>query len=400
MTILNNISKSLNVELDKFLLRFGNGMLASKQAFSKARYKLRHGAFIELNEALVEGYYASGDYQLYQDKYLLLATDGSDYQLPWEEGLVEYFGISDNKQGGQPVCMAKGVKIWDVLNHINVSAVLGRFDAGEINLFKAAWQPAFDLLRRSPISHPLLMGDMYYPSFWLMLWLPGKGIDFLFRCTPGFCREVVSFLQSGAEEAVLDIQLDDAWRKWKLRQRGMESFPEVLRVRAVRWPRPDGEISCLLTSVMSVDLDREAIAGLYPLRWGEEVSFGFDKNRSEVENFSAKRPEGILQDWHASILYANLTELLVEDAQEELDREQAAKQPPNKYSRQINRSAALGLVKDEIPKMLFGREAPADFYKRMIKLIVRHSEPVRPGRSFPRKRKHNLKFSMNLRRVT
>ncbi|HAD12269.1 MAG TPA: hypothetical protein DCF33_07500, partial [Saprospirales bacterium] len=78
-----NITKSLSVEITGFLQRIlGRFKEGSKQAFSKARYKIKAEAFIDLNDTFVNAYYESGDYQLYRGKYLLLATDGSDYELP------------------------------------------------------------------------------------------------------------------------------------------------------------------------------------------------------------------------------------------------------------------------------------------------------------------------------
>ena len=401
LTLLNNISKSLSVELTKFLQRFGQGRLGSKQAFSQARYKIKPEAFNDLNDAFVKAYYEAGGYRLYADKYLLLASDGSDYELPWEEELREEFGVADNTQNRQPMCMAKAVKIWDVLNRLTVSAVLGRYEVAEIQHFKAAWLKAKSLLCGQVDARLLLLGDMYYPSLWLMAGIQSDGIDFLFRCKPSFCREVKQFMASDLPEAVLHIPIaSDPNRKSKFKKStgsAGQDVPYAVQVRAVNFTRPNGEASCLLTSISVQDMNYESICGLYPYRWGEEVSFNFDKNRTEIENFSAKMPQGIRQEWHASILATNLAQLVIEDAQELLDV--AQKEASNKYDYQINRSVALGIIKDEMPKMLFGKEKTVTFYNRMIKLVIRHREPIRPDRSFPRNKKHRLRFSMNFRRI-
>lgn len=373
--------------------------MGSKQSFSKARYKILPEAFVDLNDTFVQAYYELGGYRLYMGKYLLLASDGSDYELPWGEEVLQEFGMADNGQNKQPMCMAKATKIWDVLNCLTVSAELGRYDVAEIQHFKTAWQKALSLLPGRAEADLLLLGDMHYPSFWLIADIQAVGANFLFRCPPTFCREVRQFMDSGAREAVLDIPIaTDHVRKHSFKKKtNSTNVPQALRVRALKFVRPNGETSCLVTSVPAEDLDYDSICGLYPLRWGEEVSFDFDKNRAEIENFSAKMPQGIRQEWHANVLATNLAQLLIEDAQELLDEEQCDSQ--NKYTYHINRSVALGLIKDELPKMLFGKEKPSKFYDRMIKLIIRHREPIRPNRTFPRKRKHRLRFSMNLRRV-
>jgi hypothetical protein len=399
LLILNNISKSLSVEVTKFLQKFfGLGHDASKQAFSKARYKLRAEAFVDLNDTFVQAYYGAGGVQLYEGKYLLLASDGSDYELPWEEELRKAFGVADNGQGKKPMCMAKGVKIWDVLNRMTVASQLGSYNTAEIRIFDEVWPKALKLLKSVQKARVLLLGDMHYPSFARMLDFIGAEEDFLFRCPPTFCREVKAFMKGPEDDKILQIPLStDFWRKSRMKLNQGRKVPPALSVRAVRFVKLNGETACLLTSLPKTEMTAAEIAKIYPYRWGEEVSFDFDKNRAEIENFSAKMPQGILQEYHANTLLTNLTQLIVEDAQELLEEEQQAK--TNKYEYQINRAVAAGLIKDEIPKMLFGKERPATFYNRMIKLILKHREPVRPGRSFPRKRKHKLRFSMNSRRV-
>ncbi|MCB0518716.1 MAG: hypothetical protein KDD27_07255 [Saprospiraceae bacterium] len=100
-TIINNISKSLCVEVNKLLQKLGKGLVATKQAFSQARYKLRHEAFIDLNDHFVRAFYGRGDYRLLNDKYLLLCSDSSGCELPWEEGLVGAFGKIASSDSGQ-----------------------------------------------------------------------------------------------------------------------------------------------------------------------------------------------------------------------------------------------------------------------------------------------------------
>ena len=402
LTIINTISKSLSVEISKVLSCLGQCGIGTKQAFSKSRYKISHKAFIELNDTFVKAYYGQGGFQLYADKWLLLGSDGSCYELPWEKALREEFGVADNGQSEQGICMARGVKIWDLLNRLTVCATIGHYEVAEISHFKTIWPQALSLMQGACNAKLLLMADMHYPSLWLMSHCHKDGIDFLFRCRPDFCREVESFFSSGQRESYFFIPIqEDSSRNYQYRKRAanpLEQIPKGVWVRAINFTRPNNEPSCLITSVTSQELDYQSICKLYPYRWGEEVSFYFDKCRTQIENFSAKLPEGIRQDWFANMLATNLAQLLIEDAQQILDDKQ--KNKPNKHRYQINHSVAVGLVKDEMPKMLFGTLTPQHFYDRMIQIILQNKEPVRLGRSYPRKRKHKLKFPMNLRRVT
>lgn len=398
IALINRLNKSLSVEISKFLNNFCDGVFATKQAFSKARYKLRPEAFMELNDTFVKSYYASGAHRLYAGKYLLLAVDGSCYELPWTEDIVAEFGFADNHVMTHPRAMATGVKLWDLLNEVSVAARLGRYKDSETAMFDRLWPEACGLLRECQSARLLFVGDAYYPGLGRMLELLEGGVDFVMRCETRFCREVVDFLASGRSESILRIDLlSDHRRRWRLKKRGIPQPPAHIEVRAVRLDMRDGTVGCALSSVTTDELDEEQVRDIYSLRYGEEVSFYTEKFRAECENFATKMAMGIYQEWYANLLCLNMTQALVEEAQRELDAEQEKR--PKKHHYRINRSAAIGLVKDEIPKLLFGKEQVGKFNERMIALICRFREPVRPERSFPRKAKHWLKYNMNQRPV-
>ena len=70
---ISSASKSLGVELHKYLRSSKIRETAySKQAYSKARMKIKHSGYIELNNSLLEEYYNSEDYKTYKG-YRLLA---------------------------------------------------------------------------------------------------------------------------------------------------------------------------------------------------------------------------------------------------------------------------------------------------------------------------------------
>ena len=61
-------------------------------AYSQARYKLKHTAFIELNQdAVVQTQYGDGDYLRFWG-FRLLAIDGSRITLPDNQAMREEFG--------------------------------------------------------------------------------------------------------------------------------------------------------------------------------------------------------------------------------------------------------------------------------------------------------------------
>ena len=398
VSLINKLSKSLSIEITKYLQRFGQSIV-SKQAYSKARYKVSHQAFIELNETFVTSYYSQGEYQLFRNRYLLLAADGSDYELPWQPDIIEEFGTHDNGQG-QPKCLSKGVNIWDVVNQINISSSFGTYRKSEKAYFKDAWKSTLNLLDEAKFkAKKLLLLDALYPQFALMARLSTENTDFIISCGASFCREVIVFMKTQKEEATLVIPIfSDSDRKSVFKKQYPNLIiPQEIKVRVIRLRLENEPDRCLLISLGLKEFDSKEIQQIFLMRWGQETSFRFDKSRSEVENFASKKGEGIYQEFYANLFANNLTQLLIQDAQLLLDEKQKSKN--NKHHYYINQSVAKGLMKDELPVLLHQLEDTDKFCNRMIELFLKNTVPRIPNRSFPRQRKHKLKFSMNYRRI-
>ncbi|WP_404360395.1 transposase [Methylotuvimicrobium sp. KM1] len=134
-------------------------------AYSQARYKLKHTAFIELNQkAVVDTLYADTDYKRFWG-YRILAVDGSKIRLPDNQEVRDTFGTiaySNGKeselQGEHPYAVAS--VLYDVLNRVALTAELARADAYEVDLAIA------HLAHTKPLD--LLTLDRNYPSYrWL-----------------------------------------------------------------------------------------------------------------------------------------------------------------------------------------------------------------------------------------
>ena len=103
----------------------------SGSAYSLARYKLKHTAFIELNrEAVVETVYSDGQYRRFRGMRLP-AVGGSKILLPDPEDVREAFGTlsysqgrDSDIQGEHPYAVAS--VLYDVLNRIVLTAGPGR----------------------------------------------------------------------------------------------------------------------------------------------------------------------------------------------------------------------------------------------------------------------------------
>ena len=129
--ILQKSVNSLQLVLNEFFGQLSmcvslTVLTVSNSAFSQARQKLSHTAFIELHRtAVVENSYADDQYQTWQG-FRLLGVDGSKIRLPDTPEIRKEFGVfavknqSGAELGEQPWALAS--VCYDVLNDIPLDA--------------------------------------------------------------------------------------------------------------------------------------------------------------------------------------------------------------------------------------------------------------------------------------
>ncbi|GAB3824008.1 hypothetical protein GCM10028895_31700 [Pontibacter rugosus] len=229
-----------------------------------------------------------------------------------------------------------------------------------------------------------------------MACLQSKGLWFVMRCRAGFLAEVSELARQAEEDALLELDLERGNRLHSKKLRlYLEPGQTKLRVRCVKVELPGGETEYLLTSLRELDASR--FQELYHKRWAVETGIDFHKNVLQLENFSARTVLGVRQDFEARMLAANLSALLIADAEQELEQQQAGKH--NRHTYKVNRAVALGLVKDNLASLLMGKEPAQQVYERLKEKIKRRKEALRPGRSFKRRQKLHYKFHINKRPV-
>jgi hypothetical protein len=364
----------LSVELEKFLTGINMGKSYSKQAFSKARKKLKYTAFVALNREFVKDYYRLGGYKLYAGKYVLVAVDGSLCQLPESESLASYFGRSEN-QHGAGMAMGRASVMYDVLNQISLDSILGACRESEKAMFdkhQENFAPQQSLIKPSL----LYLLDRSYPSYDTLQYLQQQGNYFVVRCKATFCKQVKEFAGKDIDEQAIYMAC---------KQRKVSAKSTGIYLRIVRVLLASGEYEYLLTNT---DFNRKQLSELYFMRWKVETFYSFLKEHMQLENFSSKTPEGILQDFHACLLTANISSLLIQEAQQQLDGE--GQDQNNKYHYQINKNLAIGILRDKIPELLLSPNKHEDMLEELKMRIKRHKVPIVPNRSFTR---HKLKRS-------
>lgn len=381
--LINMIKRALQDELDEFFKLLQHGQVAkrvvTKSAFCQARLKLKHTAFIELNQTQVAYYYEHFEPQTWQG-WRLLAIDGALCDIPDTPVLRTHFGFWGSRHGQKGCVKARQSQMFDVLNQITVEAQLGPKSEGERDM-------ALHHLAQIG-SNDLLLLDRGYPAFWLFAAILEQQGHFCARVKANYNKQTRQFIQSGALEQ--QISLTPTYQARSIcRAKQLPTAP--LSLRLIRVDLSDTEVELLITSLLDTETYPGAIfADLYHHRWPVEEDYKLILAHFELENWTGLSQEAIYQDFHATIFTKNLAAILAQPAQQAIDRQTSSR----KYRYQPNMTHLVSKLKDTLVYLLTDHPLPPLLH-RLWRLIVQTIEPIRPNRSFPRiKRVHRRRFPM------
>jgi len=374
LLLINFLTKSLQAELDNLFKVLLNKEIpvreVTKVAFSLARKKLRHEAFLELDRDQIDYFYQNVTYKKWRG-FRLLGIDGSTARLPNSEDIVSKYGIHDTSESGVSITYSRLSQAYDLLNNITIDAKLSTYDDNEHNLslqHSARFQEG-----------DLALYDRNYASFWLFAVLIDKKVEFCARLKTGTWKAAKQLIDSGEKEIITKIYPSKVSAK-KCKELGLSTVPITLRLVCIELST--GEKEVLITSLINRDeYPYEIFSDLYQLRWQVEESYKIMKSRLEIENFSGKSCLAVAQDFHAKIFSCNLTNILVFGTDKIV--KQVCKKRKLKYK--PNLTQALNRMKNSIV-LLFSREIGMVkvYIDELIDLFASNLESVRPDRHYER----------------
>jgi hypothetical protein len=354
--------------------------LASKSALTKAREKLNHTAFIELNDYLVhlnQMRFAPNRW----NGFFLLATDGTLCTLPTAKPVVGHFGQWHGRQG-DPCPKARVSQLYDVLNHITVAASITAKCIGERELAAA------HCAHLGP--EDLMLLDRGYESFWLFKLIMESNANVCACVSCNKLKVVKAFLQSGESDRIVKLSCTPNSAR-KCAEFELDKKP--LKLRLVRVDLPTGESEVLITSLTERGKYPVEIFGdLYHQRWPVEEDYKVMKSRIQIENFSGKTVHSVYQDFYAKVFTKNFAAILIQSVSDRIKTITSGR----RYSYKANVTNVLAMLRHHIV-VLFNRmeDLLCDNVSKIQNLIVRVLNEIRPGRSEPRafKKKSRRKFS-------
>ncbi len=130
--------KSLQLILNEFVIDANKDYSITAGAFTKARKKLKHTTYVELNDDIIGIYYKKDQNIKRFRGFRILAFDGSKITLPEHTGIKEEFGskLIGNHTGNDlgEYSRATFQSCYDVLNNIAVKSILGHGSSYEADL--------------------------------------------------------------------------------------------------------------------------------------------------------------------------------------------------------------------------------------------------------------------------
>jgi hypothetical protein len=382
---MNMITRSIQKELNHYYKLVKSGEFdiqeISKSAFTQARAKLKHTAFVELSDMVVEEFYGHSPWMSWFGRRVL-SIDGSTIQLPDSPSLREVYTVHNFGAGEREKILAQISHLHDPLNNMVLHASVGRYVDSEMFLCESH----FDSLE----SGDVLLLDRYYAATWLMLVLQSMGVDFVIRMNEKNWKAAQDLLAGKVNEKTAELQVYSQHysllEKYNITERR-------IKCRLIRTTLKNGEKMVLCTSLMDKEAySRDQIIELYAKRWGIEESYKFLKSRLDLENFTGKTPHAILQDVYVKVLLSNICTLVT--LEEQMKQEQKDSDKNKKHSYRVNRSFALSSLKD-IPIYIFLKRKLRQALDAFRKIIAKALVPIRPNRTFPRRSSPRRLSKMN-----
>jgi hypothetical protein len=334
----------------------------TKQALSKARHGINPNLFKELFYLSVDLFYKHVPSRKTWNGYHIFAIDGSKFELPNSKSNFDFFGeMFCYPDPNRRFTMGLASMVYDVLDDYIIHASLQRYLSSEREVAKEhmAQLEALNIYKNS-----ILIFDRGYYS------------ENMFR----YCTEHGHLCLMRLKEGLKISQ-----KCKKCNGEFIAVFPGIngkIELRVIEVTLSNGTKEYLATNLMDPAITPEMFRELYFYRWPVETKYQELKSRLKIEEFNGATTTSIFQEFYINMLFANLSSLIKNDADEEIE---SNSKPTNKYRYQANRTYIIGRIKKCIPRILCGISDESSLYL-IYKDACRNKSQIIPDRSSPRRK--------------
>jgi len=372
-----SIQRHLNEFLDLLTGEFADGPV-SAGAWTHARAKLKHTAFVELNwDIVLPAFYkadAGKEVQRWQG-HRLLGIDGSVLRLPNQPELFEQFTPKEifcqEGSTGRSYPEARISLLYDLLNRVALDGQLRPSSQGEVGL-------AIEQLDRASIGD-VIITDCGYTGYSYLSAVIYMGLHFIARCSSGsFAPAQDLFRMDRAGRSVIAKLQAPIEQRQHLQECGRRL---ELTVRFISLRLPTGELEVLATSLLDEQkYPTEDFLAAYGSRWNQETFYFLMKSRLELENFSGQTAEAIRQDFFSTLLLCNLETILTEPTQKALTQQSAQHDAP----KGVNHAVSYHAIKHRLVELLYSQRPAIEVITELQKMFRGAPVSRRKQRKQPR----------------
>jgi hypothetical protein len=352
---------------------------ANTSAYSQARLRLPESGVkaIAQNHAKNIASLAPQGW-LWKNKYPVKLVDGSTLTMPdTSENQAMYPQMKSQKAGvGFPIMRI--VALIDYTTGVLLDLAMGPYrgkKTGEHALLRQ--------LMPSINAGDVILGDCYYPSFFLMATLIQSGIHGVFPAHFAPKSDFRRGKRLGKKDHIV------AWQRpvkpsW-MEQAEYDAFPEKIMVRElsveVKKPGFRTKNRVLVTTFLNPDeVNQVDLASIYALRWFVELSLRSIKETMHMDILRSKYPSMVRKEIWVHVLAYNLIRKMMAQAAWLHER------PPTTLSFKL----ALQHMRAFLHAGLLNTNDP-NVYQHLFKVITYKKVANRPGREEPRCRKRRQK---------
>ena len=369
--IIEPAKQSLQARLKEFGEKFMDGVYVTKQAFSKQRQFVNPDYIREFYDEGVEELMHNGELETFKGMHLV-AVDGMRMACENTPELIAEFGCSGSKKDA---CTALTSAVYNVVEHVSYDVQIVSYSLSERNLLDRH----LDRLDAFEGERFLIIADRGYPSYDLIETLIDRGFSFVLRLSENW-KNIISLMH------------DTCDKEFQYEYKGKTYTFRCLKIDL------EDKYEYLVTDLDSATISLDEAKHIYSLRWEIETFFGFVKTELELENFSGKTKNAVLQEFYAAMTLANMCLCFVNDADKAIaDNQENTRRI---YAHQANRRQSVGQIVPIFLECIFtdSKRKRDRLWKEVEQFCERFSEPIRPGRNPKRKQPRDKKFYSNARK--
>lgn len=349
-------------------------------AFVQQRGKIKYQAFQWIFDSFNN---LTMEDKLYKG-YRLLAVDGSTLPIRYDSNDKETYVEQGERKGFNAFHLNAS---YDLLECTYDDIIIqGQACVNENGAF-------YDLVDRYKGTPAIFIADRNYESYNSFEHVIHSGNNYLIRIKDITSNNSIlsGFNEGGMEdfdidyERILTIKQTNEIKKHPEKYRFLsnkttfdyickENPYYLFKCRVVRFRIAPNTYETIVTNLDRNQFSMEEIKELYRMRWGIETSFRELKYAVNLNALHAKKNDSIKQEIYARLVFYNFSERIMRKVQ--LKQSEKSR----KYLYQINFTRAFHNIRTFL-KYKKGGKHPPDIES----IIAKEIEPIRPGRSDPRK---------------